>query len=1084
MAGGVLCVLFTDLVGSTELMTRLGDLAFDQLRSQHFAELRDVIAAGGGTEIKNTGDGLLATFTSAVEALGAAAGAEQATARQGRSAGVTLSLRVGLALGEVTLDDGDVFGTPVVEAARLVARAGPGQILATGLVRAVAGSRSGATFTELGNIELKGLPEPVAVWEVGWKPLSVTAAVPLPGLVLRPGRLFVGREGEMAALQARWKDVEAGARSLVLLGGEPGIGKTRLAAELAARVHDEGGTVLAGRCDEDMGVPYQPFVEALRHYVAHAPAPIRLGRHAGELARLVPELPQLVAGLPEPLRSDPETERYRLFDALSGWLADATAETPVLLVLDDLQWAAKPTVLLLRHLLRAPDPARLLLLATHRDTDQSSAFADFLADLSRLEDAERMTVTGLTVDGVAAFLEAAGGRALDAQGAALAEVVWRETEGNCFFVAEVLRHLSESGALEQRDGRWVSSGSSVPIPEGVRDVISRRLARLSEDTNRMLAGASVIGLEFDIAVVQAAGGFDEDTAVDALEAATGARLIVEVPAALPRYRFSHSLVRTTLYERLSAARRQSLHRRTAEAIEMIQLNHLDDHLPALAHHWSQAGVAAKAADYARRAADRALVQLAHDEAAALYAQALALTAAEDDDATRTELLISLGDAQRRAGNPDHRETLLAAAALAERRGDADALARAALSNSRLYFSGLGIFDQERIDVIEKALAATGGTVSPTRARLFASLAVELVWTVPWERRADLSNEALRLARDIGDADTLAVVLVNRFYAINAPENLSDRIADAVDLVELSGRLADPVLRFMAEFIRARAAIESGDADELAAHLPKAEALAAEVGQPTFRWMVGWLTSARLLLAGSVGDAETAVSANLALGTETGQPDAERLYLLQLAAVRYEQGRLGELEPKLSELSARLPAIPQLASLAALAACQLGEDSAAGVHHDRLRAISFEMQRHPLGLSLLCVATEVARHLGDLSSAERLYERLAPYPSSFGLLAASPTGCTAYYLGVLANMTARYDAAEDHFRQGSAIYERVGAPAFLARLRTEWARMLLTRRGLGDVEEARALLDRATTTAAELELVEVEHRASAVVGEML
>ncbi|MCA1845039.1 MAG: AAA family ATPase, partial [Actinobacteria bacterium] len=983
MAGGVLCVLFTDLAGSTELMTRLGDVAFDKLRSEHFARLRAVIIAAGGTEVKNTGDGLLVTFTSAVEALAAATEAQRATVRQGRTSGHPLSVGVGVALGEVTIEDGDVFGTPVVEAARLVARAGPGRILVTGLIRAVAGSRAGVTFSDLGSIELKGLPDRVAVCEVAWEPLDIAATVPIPSLLLRTGRVFVGRDAEMAVLLARWKDVEVGGRRLVLLGGEPGIGKTRLAAELAARVHAGGGMVLAGRCDEDMGVPYQPFVEALRHYVAHAPAPLRLGPYAGELARLVPELPQMVAGLPGLLRSDAETERYRLFDALTGWLADASTETPTLLVLDDLQWAAKPTVLLLRHLLRAPNPARLLVTATYRNTDQGAAFADFLRDLSRLDDAEHLAVVGLDVVGVAAFLEAAAGQALDAEGTALAETVWRETEGNCFFVAEVLRHLAESGALERQDGRWVSRGSPVPIPEGVREVIARRLTRLPEDTNRMLSCASVVGLEFDVPVVQAAAGYDEDTVLDALEAADAARLIVELPGVMPRYRFSHALVRTTLYERLGAARRQSLHRRIGEAIETIQLNHLDDHLPALAHHWSQAGVMHKAADYARRAADRALAQLAYDEAAAFYSQALTLTAADRDDGNRTELLISLGDAQRRAGNRDHRETLLQAASLAERRGDAGALSRAALANSRLYFSGLLELDQERIDVLERALVATEGTVSAARARLFAGLAVELVWSVTWERRAGLSDEALRLARAVGDQATLAIVLINRFYAINAPENLSDRVADAVDLSELAGHLADPVLRFLAEFIRARAAIESGDADELAAHLPKAEALAAEVAQPTFRWMLGWLTTARCLLAGCLTDAETAVTDNLALGTETGQPDAKRLFLLQLAPIRYEQDRLGELEPELSEICAGLPAIPQLAALAALAACQLGDGSGARAHHDRLRAIAFEMPRHPIGLALLCVAVEVTHRLGDRASAEQLYAILSPYPNSFG-----------------------------------------------------------------------------------------------------
>jgi hypothetical protein len=248
-------------------------------------------------------------------------------------------------------------------------------------------------------------------------------------------------------------------------------------------------------------------------------------------------------------------------------------------------------------------------------------------------------------------------------------------------------------------------------------------------------------------------------------------------------------------------------------------------------------------------------------------------------------------------------------------------------------------------------------------------------------------------------------------------------------------------------------------------------------------MVGWLTTARCLLAGRINDAETAVTANLALGTETGQPDAERLYLLQLTPIRYEQGRLGELEPQLAEICARLHAIPHWA-LAALAASELGEDSVAREHHDRLRARRFEMPRHPLGLGLVCVAAEVTRRLGDMASAEQLYELLAPYPGSFGLLAASPTGCTSYYLGMLATMIGRLDAAEGHFRQGSAIYERVGAPAFLARLQAEWARMLIARDGPGDADKARTFLDRATATAAQLGLVEVEHRAKAVVEEML
>jgi hypothetical protein len=401
---GLVAVLFTDLVGSTELMSTLGDR--------------------------------------------------------------------GVAVGDATLEGGDVFGTPVVEAARLVAAARPGQILVTAVVRVLAGSRCAVPFTDIGPLQLKGLAAPMAVCDVAWEPVMAAAALPLPGLLAQAGRIFVGRDEELRRLLGLWKEAAAGERRLVLLGGEPGVGKTRLAAQLAGTVRESGGVVLAGRCDEDLGVPYQPFVEAFRHYVGRA-TDRRLGRHAGELTRLIPELAQLVAGLGEPLQSDPETERYRLFDAVADWLADVSVDAPVLLVVDDLHWAAKPTLLLLRHVLRFSGPLRLLVVATYRDSDVGwgHPLSELLADVPRLEGAERLPLIGLGVSAVAAFLEQAAGHALDEDGDDLARTVWRETEGNAFFVAEVVRHLNESGAFHQLDGRWVLAApiEDLGIPEGVWD---------------------------------------------------------------------------------------------------------------------------------------------------------------------------------------------------------------------------------------------------------------------------------------------------------------------------------------------------------------------------------------------------------------------------------------------------------------------------------------------------------------------------------------------------------------------------------------------------------------------------------------
>src|SRR5438067_9611653 len=221
----------------------------------------------------------------------------------------------------------------------------------------------------------------------------------MPTLLTAVGRVFVGRERELGQLEQLWKDAEAGERRLALLAGEPGVGKTRLAAELAGQVHTGGATVLAGRCDEDLGVPYQPFVEALRHFVEHTPPPHLgpgLGRHAGELARIHPDLAGRVPGLAPPLRSDPETERYRLFDAVAAWLAAVSGDHPVLLVLDDLQWATKPTLLLLRHVMRSPQPLHLLILGAYRDTELSHGhpLVEVLADFRRQVGVERLSLSG------------------------------------------------------------------------------------------------------------------------------------------------------------------------------------------------------------------------------------------------------------------------------------------------------------------------------------------------------------------------------------------------------------------------------------------------------------------------------------------------------------------------------------------------------------------------------------------------------------------------------------------------------------------------------------------------------------------
>jgi len=1081
-------VLFTDLVESTALMARIGDASFDALRSEHFAKLARAVERQGGTVVKNTGDGILATFGSSVDALATAAAVQQATAAQAAT-GTPFEIRVGLSIGEVALEDADVFGTPVVEAARLVATARPSQILCTALVRAMAGSRAPGTFTDLGSVELKGLPEAVAVCEMVWAPTPDTAPVPLPSLLSSTGRLFVGRDDEMAKLRMLWKEAQSGERRLALLGGEPGAGKTRLAAALAQALHTEGALVLAGRCDEDLGVPFQPFVEALRHYVTHASYP-RLGRHGGELPRLVPELGQLVPGLPAPLQADPETERYRLFDAVAGWLSDASADAPVLLVLDDLHWAAKPTVLLLRHVLRTPDPARLLMVATYRDSDigRGDPLTELLADLPRTEGTSRLPVTGLDAPGVAAFLESAAGHALDDAGSELARSVWRETEGNALFVVEMLRHLREAGVLERRDDRWVVTSmlEQLGVPEGIRDVVGRRLSRLPEQTNAVLACASVAGLQFDPAVVQAAGGFSEDGLLQALEQAMAARLIVEIPGPVPRYAFSHALIRATLYDELSAARRVALHRRVAQAIESVYADRLDDHLPALSHHWARAAApaadAARAAEYAVRAGDRALAQLAHDEAVAYYRSAFELLDAAGESAgpDRIELLISLGEAERRAGDPTYRETLFTAADLAQQASDPIRLARAALANHRGFWSFAGGVDEDRVRVLESALDALGGgSDNSLRARLLAQLAVELTFGPDQRRKQALCREALDTARRDGSPQIRGDVLLAVTEAIRGPDTVGERLSLTAELLEVADATRNPALSCWGNGFRAFAAGEALDAAEAKRCMEAGLRLADDLRQPIFGWMSRLVAAALAATAGRLDESEQLALESFRLGQSMGLRDAAAYFGACRFSVGFHRGRLREVMPALDDARAAAPGLTSLEGYAALAFCETDRHAEARPIFEGLVGRLPERPEEVTWLRLTAQLACVCASLGDAGQASTLRRLLAPYAGQAASTGAAWFGAVPHHLGLLATTLGNFDEANQHFATAERMHEGFGAVPWTARTRIEWAEMLAQRNQPGDSERAHGLLAQALATASELGLGTIERRGRAL-----
>jgi len=334
---------------------------------------------------------------------------------------------------------------------------------------------------------------------------------------------------------------------------------------VARQVQADGGLVIAGRCDELVGAPYQPFGEALRSQLRVPGGVLSLGTLAGELIRLVPELDAFVPGLQPPLTADPDAERTKLFDAVVAWLTDTASRQPVLLVLDDLHWADHGTLLLMRHVAINQPVPKLLVLGTYRDTDvdRRHPLQSVLAELRRRGEVERIALDGLDETEIVELMTAAAGHELEADGIELAHALQEETAGNPFFVGEVLRHLAETGAITQRDGAWVAGRDDFVLPEGVLDVVGRRLSNLPDETQQVLEIGAVVGARFDLDITAMVGGLDEDDVLDRLDPAITAHLVEET--GVGSYRFSHALVRSTLHHELSSTRRARLHRKRVTA---------------------------------------------------------------------------------------------------------------------------------------------------------------------------------------------------------------------------------------------------------------------------------------------------------------------------------------------------------------------------------------------------------------------------------------------------------------------------------------------------------------------------------------
>ncbi len=922
--------------------------------------------------------------------------------------------------------------------------------------------------------------------------LSVIASAQAPRPVRRATSAddrFVGRERELAALEALVERLAQGHGAIVAIAGEPGIGKSRTAQALADLAADRGIQALWGRCNEEPGAPpYWPWAQIFDRWVAASDdAALRaiLGSGAAPIAEVVPAIGARLGDLPRPPRSsDPMRARFLLFDAISGVLRRAAAHSPLLLIIDDMHWADAPSLRLLEFLAANTGASPMLLLITYRDIELSRRhpLSETLGELGRHHGFQRLRLTGLSRDETARVMTLG----IDTHIAApLLDAVHEQTEGNPLFVLEMARLLAQEGFLERSDGPRGSQLLAHPlrIPEGVKETIGRRLNRLSPVANEVLGCAAVIGRTFELAVLVRIVDGDAGRDVSAaLEEALRAK-VVEARPAPGRYRFAHALIRETLYEEIAVPVRSRLHLEVARAIEAVHALDLDGQMPALAHHYGAAlpgGDTGRAAECAIRAARRADRLLAHEETARYYR--LALLAAESggtpDPLARSQMHNALGEALTKAGEYlAARDAFEEAARLARECASADQLARAALGFETASWAP-GQPGIAAAALLREALAALHGGDSVAKVRLLGALARALIFSGDETQALAVHRQAVGMARRAGDPSALASALLAALSVRWQPALSGERLASIQEALALARAVGDRVRELDARAWSMFERIELGEMQTWRSELETYERDLTELRQPFEQYVAASSRAMHALFEGRFTEAEQLAQQALLVGRGMPGLDAPGIYGMQMFTLRCEQGRLGELAPLVRQFVTTHPSANTWRPGLALIYAELGDLDQARAAFEVLAADDFAaIPRDGVWVASLTFMTIVCAALDDTQRAGILYRLLRPYDGR-NLLAGTTIACygaAASYLGMLAGMQGHWSDAERHFESALALNARQGAAPALAHAHFRYAQMLLRRAGKEDLQRAAELLTQAAGQAEALGMTALARR---------
>ncbi len=1071
--------LCTDIEGSTRLWDEHPD-EMHQALARHDAILSDAVKAHGGEIFKTTGDGAYARLPTVADAVAAAAEAARTLEAETWGSTGPLSVRASIHTGDVEPRDGDYYGPALNRTSRLLTASHGGQILLTSASAAIVRDElaDDLELVDLGLHRLRGIVQPEHVYQLNvpglrteFPPLQTIDAFATDLPTVRPsftrvGEELAGRSVELDRLESSWRRAGEGTRRVALIAGESGIGKTRLVGELASVVDSQNGAVLYGRCDEDMVVPYQPFVEALQPYVSAYPAAALHERLHGleqDLTRLFPELLGRIVDQPLPTLSDPEAERYRLFEAITLLVTGVAAAGPAVLVLDDLHWADRPTILLLRHVVRSAADAPLLVVACYRDFDLPAGHevADLLADLRRESFTERIALQGLSEADSATMLAAIAGHDV---APALTRELHREAGGNPFFLAELLRNLLETNpelVSAAADGHEVDL-RQLELPQSVRDVVARRVRRLPEQVHEILSLASVIGPDVPAFLLANAGDRPASEVLEALDLAKEAGLVNEPPDRTGSYSFSHDLVRQVLYAELGSARKAQLHARIGGAMEQEVTSKQSPAL--LAEHFMHAlvlGEAPRALEYTTAAAREAAAHLALEDAVAHFEQAISLIEEHfpAERAQRIELLIELAEVLIYVDEAAGASAALRAVDAARSEGSPEQFGRAIAVFAELDQSYPGKVDE----LLDEAQRVLGDEHHALRARLMAIEAFKLsAYQLEGHGRdgRELADRAVRLAREAGDPRTLTVALFARATSLESTALTGERQALGEEMIAIGRAGGSRAARATTQGLRVVAGVhlELGDADALTSTIAEL----ARAGEQ-LRWLPALVFAAQwratqALLQGRFDDVKTnwhdmrryarAYRAVGAIGAQQGY------YLAR------EQGELSPLLGPLEEMAAAASESLYVPAMLAVAQLDTANEAAALRTLDSVSPSELRRAGHESAWgAVLASLAEVAATVDSRSHAALFYELLQPFAGRLisTVIGLACLGAAERYQGMLSTTLERWDDAEAHFERALELEQRIRGRALLPRTRYWQAKFLRRRARPGDDEAAAGLL---------------------------